>query len=338
MAKKTTAEILAEDYGNFSLLKDGRLFGLGEAAATPYVVQVSPDPNDANPLEVCVGDLFTVVVGLQRSDEYDAGFEPFRPLPTGVLDWVRDATNTTLVEELSHATLGGLDTDKVKFTFRALAKGTVSIQFAYNYVQKNPTTGELEVKQDTTTAITQVIKDATTSVAAGAVTPALISVHLDKKKYTQGEVINAEYFFNSTNIDVNKIVIQTTPGVSHTGTPTASGAIVTDTYVVGADTTVGTTQSINVYYDNGFAKVAKLVVYDPTYVAASPWGFGLDEVASPAVAAGGAAAGPAVAALDGGAAATPAAASLDDGAATPAAASEEPAASKSSKKSKAVAD
>ena len=338
MAKKTTAEILAEDYGNFSLLKDGRLFGLGEAAATPYVVQVSPDPTEANPLEVCVGDLFTVVVGLQRSDEYDAGFEPFRPLPTGVLDWVRDATNTTLVEELSHATLGGLDTDKVKFTFRTLAKGTVSIQFAYNYVEKNATTGELEVKQSTTTAITQVIKEATTSVAAGAVAPALISVHLNKKKYSQGEVINAEYFFNSTNIDVDKIVIQTTPGISHTGTPTASGAIVTDTYVVGADTTVGTTQSINVYYDNGFAKVAKLLVYDPTYVAASPWGFGLDEAASPALAAGGAATGPAVASLDdGGAAATPAAASLDDGAveaaATPAASE-----SKSSKKSKAVAD
>ena len=337
MAKKTTAEILAEDM-EFGLLKDGRLFGLNEVTATPFVVQVSPDPTEATPLEVCEGDLFSIVMGIKRSDEDKASFEPFRPLPTGVLDWERDATNTELVEELSRCQLG-LDTDKMQFTFRALKQGTVSLKFNYNYVQWNNTTNALEVKTTATTAVSQVIKPATAVAASGTVATRLMSVKLDKQKYSQGEAITATYLFTGSNIDVSKLQIVTTEGITHTGTPTASGSSVADQLVVNTDAKIGTVQSVSVYYDGEIAKVAKLRIYDPTYVAATPWGYSLDAetpatpVAGPAVAAAG---GPAVASLDDGGAAAPAAASLDDGAAEAAAA---PASeSKSSKKSKAVAD
>ena len=336
---KTPAEILAAQEP-YSLLKDGRYFGLNEAAATPYVVQVSPDPTEANPLKVSVGDLFTVVVGLERSDEKKATFEPFRPLPAGVLDWERDATNTTLVEEVTHGTVG-LDTDKVKFVFRAIKDGTVSIKFNYNYVAKNASTGALETKTTQTTAITQVINPASAAVAAGTAATLLVAVRLDKAKYQVGENVNVTYMFNNENMDLDKIHFVATSGLTHTGTPAKTGCLVKTVFTVNTDTPVGTVQGITVYYDKQMAKVGKLTVYDPAVATPSIFGFSLDGESTPAaaVAGGAAAGGPAVAALDGGAAAAPAAASLDDVAAAPAAASEEPAAaSKSSKKSKAVAD
>ena len=339
---KTPAEILAAQEP-YSLLKDGRYFGLNEAAATPYVVQVSPDPTEANPLKVSVGNLFTVVVGLERSDEKKATFEPFRPLPAGVLDWERDATNTALVEEVTHGTVG-LDTDKVKFVFRAIKDGTVSIKFTYNYVAKNASTGELEVKTTKTTAISQVINPASAAVVTGTQSTLLVAVKLDKAKYQVGENVNVTYMFNDENMDLDKIHFVATSGLTHTGTPAKTGCLVKTIFTVNTDTPVGTVQGITVYYDKQMAKVGKLTVYDPAIATPSIFGFSLDGESTPAaaVAGGAAAGGPAVAALDGGAtpaAATPAAASLDDAAAAPAAASE-PAASesKSSKKSKAVAD
>ena len=338
---KTPAEILAAQEP-YSLLKDGRYFGLNEAAATPYVVQVSPDPTETNPLKVSVGDLFTVVVGLERSDEKKATFEPFRPLPAGVLDWERDATNTTLVEEVTHGTVG-LDTDKVKFVFRAIKDGTVSIKFNYNYVAKNASTGALETKTTQTTAITQVINPASATPAVGTQATLLVAVKLDKAKYQVGENVNVTYMFNNENMDLDKIHFVATSGLTHTGTPAKTGCLVKTIFTVNTNTPVGTVQGITVYYDKQMAKVGKLTVYDPAIATPSIFGFSLDGESTPAaaVAGGAAAGGPAVAALDGGAtpAAAPAAASLDDAAATPAAASE-PAASesKSSKKSKAVAD
>ncbi len=332
---KTPAEILAAQEP-YSLLKDGRYFGLNEAAATPYVVQVSPDPTEANPLKVSVGDLFTVVVGLERSDEKKATFEPFRPLPAGVLDWERDATNTALVEEVTHGTVG-LDTDKVKFVFRAIKDGTVSIKFNYNYVAKNASTGALETKTTQTTAITQVINPASATPVIGEQSTLLVAVKLDKAKYQVGENVNVTYMFNNENMDLDKIHFVATSGLTHAVTPTKTGCLVKTIFTVNTDTPVGTVQGITVYYDKQMAKVGKLTVYDPAIATPSIFGFSLDGESTPAAAVAG---GPAVAALDGGAEAAPAAASLDDAAAaTPAAASEDGAAeSKSSKKSKAVAD
>ena len=342
MARKTTAEILANDYGKWNLLRDGKYFGLSEATGTPKVVQISPNPNDASPRVVCVGDLISFVVGVDRSDEYTADFKPFRPLPTGALDWVRTTANVALVQELSRS-MYELDTDKMLFVFRAIAAGTVSIEFSYNYVAKNASTGEYEVKTTKTTAVTQLIKPNTGATANGEVGVGLRTVVVPFNKYQAGEAFKADFLFSNGPIDLTKLKVTTSTGLSHTGTPTASGAVATSQFVVNTDAEAGTVQTITAYY-GGTAKMAKVTIYDSTI---SPiWGFSESGVAmSPAVApavaaalAGGAAAaaGPAVAALDGGAAATPAAASLDDGAeaaATPAASE-----SKSSKKSKAVAD
>jgi hypothetical protein len=339
MARKTTADILAEDYGKHDLLKDGTYFGLGEAAATPFVVQISPNPNDATPRVVQVGDLFTVVVGIERSDAKDAGFKPFRPLPEGVLGWVRTTANTALIEELSHV-LYDMDTDRQLFTFRAIGDGTASIEFSYNYVEKNASTGELEVKTKKTSPITQVIKKATATVGSGTPGVELRAVRTPFSKYQAGEAFKADFMFTNSPVDTTKIKVVTTSGLSHTGTPAASGSVVTSQFVVNTDAVTGTVETITVYY-GGTAKMAKVLIYDATASASPIWGFSEDAgagiaVAGPAVAGAGAAAGPAVASLDDGAA-TPAAASLDDGAAE-AAATPAASESKSSKKSKAVAD
>lgn len=334
MAKtKTPAEILAAQEP-YSLLKDGRYFGLNEAAATPYVVQEHTG-------DVAVGELFSVVVGLTRSDAGKAGYESFRPLPAGAIDWVRDATNTALIEEVSHGTYNALDTDRVKFVFKAKAAGTVSLQFAYNAVGKSAT-GALEVKETKTTAITQVITPVSATPVAGKQATLLVAVQLDKAKYQPGENVSVSYLFNNEDADLDKIYFVATKGLTHTGTPAKSGCRVNTTFTVGADEEIGTVQGITVYYDKQMAKVGKLTVYDPAYVAPA-YGYDLAEI-SPLVAASQAhahalepeapavAGGPAVAALDAGDA-TPAAVAAEPAAEEPAAAT-----SKSKSKSKAVAE
>lgn len=324
MARKTTAEILAADYGKHDLLKDGTLFGYGEVAATPFVVQISPNPNDTNPRVVQVGDLFTVVVGIERTDAKKAEFKPFRPLPMGALDWVRTTANTALVEELS-SVLYDMDTDRQLFTFRAIADGTVSIEFSYNYVEKNAS-GNLEVKTAKTAPITQVIKKATATVGAATPEVELRTVRTPFSKYQAGEAFKADFIFTNAPVDASKIKVVTSSGLSHTGTPTASGAVATSQFVVNTDVVTGTVETITVYY-GATAKMCKVLIYDAAVSGSPIWGFSEDAGAGIAVAAP-------VAALHEEAAAPAVAAVSEE--AEPVA--ETPAASKSSKKSKAVAD